>query len=347
MSDSMIEISLCMIVRDEEKSLGRCLSSVGDIADEIIIIDTGSTDGTKEIARSFGAKLYDFAWVNDFAAARNYSFRKAGKDYIVWLDADDILLPEDREQFMQLKRILPAGIDSVAMKYNVGFDGEGRAVTSLRRNRLVKRSCNFEWIGAVHEYLDIPANILLSDIAVTHMKDKEPTDRNLKIYRARVEQGEQLPVRDLYYFANELKNNHYFEEAILYYAAYLASGLGWVEDNIRACIKQSECYYHLGNLEEAVRAIGQSLVYDKPGPEFCYRLGCYLCGLKAVGQAVYWFELALQVPMNNSDLGIVNQMFHTWLPHYQLALCYDYLGDTHKANYHHEQVLQYNQQTAM
>jgi hypothetical protein len=115
------------------------------------------------------------------------------------------------------------------MKYNVGFDGEGRAVTSLRRNRLVKRSCNFEWVGAVHEYLDIPVNILLSDIAVTHMKDKEHTDRNLKIYRARVEQGEQLPVRDLYYFANELKNHHYFEEAVLYYAAYLASGLGWVE----------------------------------------------------------------------------------------------------------------------
>ena len=73
----MIKISLCMIVKDEEQVLNRCLTSVEGIADEIIIVDTGSTDKTKDIAKKFTDKIYDFKWVNDFSKARNYSFSKA------------------------------------------------------------------------------------------------------------------------------------------------------------------------------------------------------------------------------------------------------------------------------
>ena len=79
----MITISLCMIVKNEEAVLERCLKSVGDIADEIVIVDTGSTDGTKEIAEQYADLVCDFAWRDDFAAARNYSFSKATKEYIL------------------------------------------------------------------------------------------------------------------------------------------------------------------------------------------------------------------------------------------------------------------------
>ena len=74
----MISISLCMIVKNEELVLGRCLDSVKNLMDEIIIVDTGSTDKTKEIASLYTNKIYDFPWINDFAAARNFSFSKAG-----------------------------------------------------------------------------------------------------------------------------------------------------------------------------------------------------------------------------------------------------------------------------
>lgn len=84
-------ISLCMIVKNEEKNLPRCLDSVKDVVDEMIIVDTGSSDKTKEIARSYGAKVFDFKWIDDFAAARNYSLEKATGEWILVLDADEEL----------------------------------------------------------------------------------------------------------------------------------------------------------------------------------------------------------------------------------------------------------------
>ncbi|MDE5995713.1 MAG: glycosyltransferase family 2 protein, partial [Eubacterium sp.] len=91
----MATISLCMIVKNEEKVLARCLESIKNAVDEIIIADTGSTDNTKEIAKKYTDKIYDFEWVDDFSKARNFSFSKASKDYIMWLDADDIISKEN------------------------------------------------------------------------------------------------------------------------------------------------------------------------------------------------------------------------------------------------------------
>ena len=73
----MVTFSLCMIVKNEEAVLDRCLSSIADLMDEIIIVDTGSTDGTKEIAGRYTDRIYDFPWKNDFSAARNFSFSRA------------------------------------------------------------------------------------------------------------------------------------------------------------------------------------------------------------------------------------------------------------------------------
>ena len=84
----MVTISLCMIVKNEEKILARCLDSIGDLVDEIIIVDTGSEDGTMEIAARYTDKVYDFKWSQDFAEARNFSFSKAKCDYIYSADAD-------------------------------------------------------------------------------------------------------------------------------------------------------------------------------------------------------------------------------------------------------------------
>ena len=85
----MYSVSLCMIVKNEEAVIGRCLESVQGMVDEIIIVDTGSEDRTKEIVERYTDKIYDFSWRDDFAAARNYSFSLASGDFILWLDADD------------------------------------------------------------------------------------------------------------------------------------------------------------------------------------------------------------------------------------------------------------------
>src|SRR3989338_7273874 len=88
-------ISLCMIVKNEDKFLEQCINSVKNIADEIIIVDTGSTDKTKGIAKKFGAKIIDFKWDDDFSAARNESIKHATKDWILVLDADEIMEEKD------------------------------------------------------------------------------------------------------------------------------------------------------------------------------------------------------------------------------------------------------------
>ena len=94
--DRKPRLSVCMIVKNEERFLGQCLASVKDIADELIVIDTGSTDRTVEIAREHGAQVGHFEWCNDFAAARNASIAAATGDWILFLDADEELSPKGR-----------------------------------------------------------------------------------------------------------------------------------------------------------------------------------------------------------------------------------------------------------
>ena len=102
----MISISLCMIVKNEERVLARCLDSLCELMDEIIIVDTGSTDSTIDIARKYTDKVYNFPWCDDFSAARNFSFSKATKEYIYVADADEVLDSENQKKFMQLKQVL-------------------------------------------------------------------------------------------------------------------------------------------------------------------------------------------------------------------------------------------------
>ena len=85
----MKTLALCMIVKNEEEMLGGCLESIKDWVDEMIVVDTGSTDNTKQIAIDHGAKVFDFEWINDFAAARNFSKAQTNCDYVVALDADE------------------------------------------------------------------------------------------------------------------------------------------------------------------------------------------------------------------------------------------------------------------
>lgn len=338
----MIEISLCMIVRNEENSLPRCLSSAASIADEIVVVDTGSTDRTKEIAASYGAVIYDFTWIEDFSAARNFAFSKATKDYILWLDADDYLKDKDQELFRGLKTSLPGHVDSVNMPYNLAFDAAGNVVTSLRRNRLVRRSCNFKWIGPVHEYLEVYGPSYSSDVCITHEKDKAYTDRNLRIYQKRAAAGEAFSPRDQYYYANELRDHGMHEEACRYYTLFLEGGQGWIEDNYQACLRLAECQERLGNREEAFQALCRTLKIDKPRAEFCCRMGAWHLEKNQLHQAVYWYELAVMLPRENDSMGIRSESYSTWLPNLQLALCYDRLGQHEKANLFNETALRYH-----
>lgn len=149
----MATISLCMIVKNEEAVLGRCLDSAAGLVDEIVVVDTGSTDATREIATRYADRVCEFAWIDDFAAARNFAFAQASMEYCMWLDADDVLLMQDREKFLDLKRSLPASVDVVMMKYHTAFDRAGNPTFSYYRERIIRNTGRPMWVGGVHEVI--------------------------------------------------------------------------------------------------------------------------------------------------------------------------------------------------
>lgn len=229
-------ISLCMIVRNEEDVLARCLDSVRDAVDEIVIVDTGSTDGTKEVARRYTEKVYDFPWQDDFAQARNFSFSKAGMEYCMWLDADDVLLDPDREALLRLKAQLPPEVDVVMMRYHVAFDAGGRPTFSYYRERLVRNSPDYRWRGAVHEAIAPNGCVKYEECAVCHWKTRpSDPDRNLRIYQKLLAEGARLEPRDQFYYARELYYHGEDWEAVRVLEAFLDEGRGWVENSIEAC----------------------------------------------------------------------------------------------------------------
>jgi len=143
-----MSISACIIVKNEEKLLPDCLESIKDWVDEIILVDTGSTDKTKEIAEKYGAKIFDMEWRDDFSAARNFAISKATQEWIFTIDADEIVSSGSGER---LKELLP-DIEEDTIAVDVfNLHGPNRVARShLVMIRFFKRSSNPRYEGRVH-----------------------------------------------------------------------------------------------------------------------------------------------------------------------------------------------------
>jgi len=336
-------VSLCMIVKNEEETLERCLASVADLVAEIVIVDTGSTDRTKEIAARFTDRIVDFQWVDDFSKARNFAFSQATQEYIMWLDADDVLLPEDREKLANLLAAMPARTDVVSMNYHLARDEYGNVASSLRRNRIVRRSLGMRWVGSVHEYLQVSGTVLHSDIAVTHDRVHAASSRNLNIYESKQLAGETFGPRDVYYYANELFDHQMWQRAAEQYEKLLTFGLHevWVEDRIGACGRAAECYLNLGDKELARQKALQSFAHALPRAENCCRIGYSYYSEERYREAVWWYRLAAQSEKPEDTAALVIHACWTWLPHLQLCVCYDRLGEYELARQENERAAAY------
>ena len=328
----MVSVSLCMIVKNEEDVLERCLKSAAELVDEIIIVDTGSTDRTKEIAARFTDKIFDFPWRDDFAAARNESFSHAAMDYCLWLDADDVLLEEDQEKFRALKEELDPGVSVVMAPYHTGFDGSGRVTFSYYRERLIKNRAGMRWDGAVHEAVTPLGKVLYADFAVTHRKTRpSDPDRNLRIYQAQLDAGKTLEPRQQFYYGRELYYHQRWEEALAVFETFLAEGRGWVENCIDACCHCAYCREKLGQPERALAALLRTFAYDRPRAEVCCDIGRWFFRREQYRQAAYWYALALTCTRDDRRGGFVSPDCYGYLPCIQLCVCYDRLGDPSKA----------------
>jgi tetratricopeptide (TPR) repeat protein len=206
-------ISLCMIVRDEEHALGRCLASVAGVVDEIIVVDTGSTDRTMEIAREHGARVLEHPWNDDFSAARNVALEAATGAWILHLDADEALCAEDAPRLRELTR------RTWREGFRLTLENRKREGTFVHRPlRLFRNRPQYRYVGRVHEDVlrqlpaDAPERVEDADIRVEHYGylrgvrlAKDKTRRNLTLLeRQLAEEGPSLPVH--FYLGTEYVN---------------------------------------------------------------------------------------------------------------------------------------------
>lgn len=333
----MPTISLCMIVKNEEMHIAHCLDSVAKLVDEIVIVDTGSTDKTVEIVSNYTSNIYSHPWTDDFSDARNYSFSKASMDYCMWMDADDVLDETQTDKFLQLKQSLSPDTDIVMMKYHTAFDEAGKPSFSYFRERWIRNCSQYRWVGAVHEVIPPNGKVIYSDIAISHKKlNAGNPDRNLKIYQKMLADKKTLEPRHQYYYGRELYYHKQYEEAISVLEQFLRLPEGWGENKIEACSICANCYFQLGQEQAALTTLLRSMSFDLPRAELCCEIGKYFFERGSYHNAVYWYETALSRPKNEYSGGFVLPECYDYIPLLQLCVCYDKMGNTQKAKEYNE-----------
>ncbi|MDE7325215.1 MAG: glycosyltransferase family 2 protein [Lachnospiraceae bacterium] len=330
----MISISVCMIVKDEEKVLARCLDSLAGIADEIIIVDTGSQDATKQIAAAYTDHIYDFAWVYDFSAARNYSFSKATKEYIYVADADEVIQEGERQKFLKLKEELDPRVEIVQMLYTnqlsynttYNFDEE-------LRPKLYRRLRSFFWEEPLHEAVRLAPVILDTDIRIRHMPTSKHAGRDFAAFERAYQRDGLLSKRLSEMYARELLIAGE-EAAFLRAVPFFENQCEGTTDAV--LLRQALCV-----LVRAGRLLGDTDLFfkyalkamaagDAPS-EVCFEIGEYYFNRgdfnkKDIYEAALWYYNAIYEAQPELNIKMAGS-----LPAGRLVECYEGLGEREAA----------------
>lgn len=328
-----MSLSVCLIVKNEENVIARCLACVKKFADEIVVVDTGSADRTVEEVKKFTDNIYFFKWIDDFSAARNFSLDKACGDYVMWLDADDVITDENCRK---IKKLLNGTDFDMAFLPYAATAEDGAPNFIYYRERIFKRNKNFRFSGAVHEAVSPQGKVIYGDATILHNKVKESEPlRNLRILQKQIARGICLNEREKFYYGRELFYNRMYRESIAVLEDFLC-GNGWVENKIEACLNLYRAYVIIGDEKAALNALLRSFLYAPPRSEACCILGAYFLEQNDVSCAIYWYQSALECENDLRSGAFVNIDFCGFIPYIQLCVLYDRLGETGKANFYNE-----------
>lgn len=319
----MITISVCMIVKNEETVLARCLDSLAGIPDEIIIADTGSTDRTKAIAKRYTDQVYDFPWNDDFSAARNFAFSKASMEYIYSADADEILDKENRDKFLRLKQTLSPETELVQMRYsNQTQYNTVYNFQSELRPKLFRRLRTFHWIDPVHESVSLNVRLLNSGITILHRPESQHAPRDFPILKHTADTG-RLSARLARMYAKELfigGTDGDFLEAYSCFEPILHDEHAPLDE-----VRAAQCVVvHAARLKkDTVMMFKTALknIISEPGAEVCCDLGAYFADTGDYEEAATWYYTAAFGAQSELDA-----RFSGNIPLLRLAGCYKKLG---------------------
>ncbi len=329
----MKPFSICIIAKNEEQNIRRCLDSVKDFDCEIVIVDTGSTDATKEIALQYTSKVFDFEWINDFSAARNFSISKASYDWILVLDCDEWVQESAPWEFMEYARKYPTYIGRLTRKNLTYADSEKQAYTDLVERFFNRRYYHYE--GTIHEQVTpfTPCELIAFDIPLTvlhsgYVGTKEDLEgkrlRNTTLLKKALEKTPDDP-----YLYFQLGQEYYciddYETAADYYAKVLTYDLSPSLEYLRMTVQAyGNCLLHLNRIEEALQF---EQIYDVFGntPDFLFLMGriYYMSGqpIKALS------EFVKATSLNNPHAEGTN----TYLSWYYIGLINEKLGNPQAA----------------
>jgi tetratricopeptide (TPR) repeat protein len=303
------KLSLCMIVKNEEKELPLCVNSVKPVLDEIIIVDTGSSDNTKEVARQLGARVFDFPWGDDFSAARNHSILRATGDYILWLDADDRVDGGEVEKIGLLKQSFPWKKNQ-AYYLTVNSQSPADGETHFYQLRIFPNVAGARFEGRVHEQVfyrlkELGIESVQTDIIIRHTgyRDeatiRQKSERNLKIIENELEGDPQNLVLH-YNAARTLGGIGRLAEAIEHMERILENERIQEKEKqflLEASILTGKYYADLGRYDRA-EAIFQDLARQFPENGLVhFGLGESLYKLKDYGGAVEALRQSLRFPI--------------------------------------------------
>ncbi len=348
-------IALCMIAKNEAHNVGQLLQSVRGCFDQIHITDTGSTDNTVEFLHKINGhiknkdpnwsglpeiKIHHFEWINDFAAARNYSFSHATSDYIAWLDFDDVL--SDAKAFIKWRdSVLHAGHYWMAV-YNYSFNAKGEVDCKFVRERVIKRDHGFRWEFFVHEglvqaegkqYWPQRASTWWVNHRRTEEDKKSDHMRNVKLLERH--DMATLPPRMKFYFGKELFENGFPEKAGKPLLEAVQSGKLEIHDNILAIQYAAQAATAMKAYPQAIDLLMNGLRLVLSRAEYWVLLGDVYLHTGQMAQAALAYKAALQcTPDDLGGLVVVTQHAYDEYPHGQLARISLQAGDIVQAKTH-------------
>jgi glycosyltransferase involved in cell wall biosynthesis len=298
------KVSLTMIVRNEEKNLPRCLESVRGLFDEMVVVDTGSTDRTKDIAAGFGARVVDFAWVDDFAAARNVALEHATGDYAMWLDADDVVEPPERKKLKALLVTLRAG-KKEAYVLRCFCATDAGAQIAVDHPRLFPLLPGIRWERRIHEVIN-PAleragvQMTWTDIVIRHLgyvdapTHERKRQRNLVLLQKELAERPDDPF--IYYYLGTLAfEREKWQEALGYFILSLAK---WGTTQSIACKLFAMIAWTnqiLQRYDESLRVATEGLHFFPEDGELLFRKGIALRYLRRPDEAEACFMRILSL----------------------------------------------------
>lgn len=317
------KLSACLIVKNEESNLDRCLSSIKNIVDEIIIVDTGSTDKTKEIAIKYTDKIYDFTWNDSFADARNYSVSKATGDWIIVLDADEELEKGKREDFDKLINIsMDKPINYQVRIKNIIYKDKNEELEHFMC-RLFPKSPDIFFEGVIHEYLKHTKNDMISVLTENIVIRHHGYEKSLPNSEAKLQRNIDL-LKKLENTQDD-KTLAYYHSAVTYIAAKKFDlALEYLDKWKKEALKQKHdlalgfslyliCYIQLKEYQKALDAVRDFIPRCIHSADFCLNLGAVYEELGYDDKALDILEKATKCSSLNSLVQDVNST--TWKPY--------------------------------